>query len=203
MARAQRALRSVQQIARLAPGMRGLPRAVRRFYLRAWMAALRHDDPGALVGAAWPGQTAALVRLAGDAAHVVELGTGKAWTTAALALARPGRRVVSYDVHAWDTRDRYLGLVPAPDRARIELREGSAEAGPRKGDPPVGFLFLDTSHEEEATVREFEAWRPALEAGAAVVFHDYANPDYPGVAAAVARLGLSGEPVEGMYVWRA
>jgi hypothetical protein len=35
-----------------------------------------------------------------------------------------------------------------------------------------------------------------------VAFHDYADERYPGVARAVARLGLEGEERTGMYLWR-
>ena len=37
--------------------------------------------------------------------------------------------------------------------------------------------------------------------GADVAFHDYAHPDFPGVAQAVAELGLEGEAPGGLFVW--
>ena len=37
---------------------------------------------------------------------------------------------------------------------------------------------------------------------ATVVFHDYDDPSYPGVAEAVAELGLEGRRVARMFVWR-
>lgn len=170
--------------------------------MRAWGSALFHDDPGALVGAAWPDQTAALLRLAEGRINAVELGTGKAWTTVALALADPRRRIVSYDPKAWPTRQRYLDLAPRETRRRIELRASMAERGAAEGDRAVDFLFLDASHEEAETMASFKAWRPALTDDAVVAFHDYTNPDYPGVATAVERLGLQGETLCGMFVWR-
>ncbi len=38
--------------------------------------------------------------------------------------------------------------------------------------------------------------------GGAVAFHDYDHPEYPGVREAVEELGLRGQPVGGMFVWR-
>jgi hypothetical protein len=41
-----------------------------------------------------------------------------------------------------------------------------------------------------------------LRPGATVAFHDYGDEHYPGVAQAVAQLGLQGEERAGMYLWR-
>ena len=202
MPRLKRAARSCTQALRLASGLPALPWKVRWFYLRAWRWAILHDDAGALTGSAWPVQVAALRRLAADRRAVVELGTGKALTTVALAVADHERRVISYDTYVWPTRNRYLALAPRGVREHIELRERPAEQGPEPGDDPVELLFIDSSHELDATIAEFKAWSAALAENAVVAFHDYGNPDYPGVAAAVARLGLEGEAVDGMFVWR-
>ena len=43
--------------------------------------------------------------------------------------------------------------------------------------------------------------RRAVELG--VVLHDYGNPAYPGVAEAVAQLGLSGREHAGLWLWEA
>jgi hypothetical protein len=205
--RAKRFLVGLRSLAERVPGLRTVPGRVRWFYVKVWTAALVGDDGGAVAGAAWPHQAGALLRLAGDRTRVVELGTGKAWTTVVLALHHPARRVVSYDTFVWDTRDRYLRLAPASARERIELRELPAETGPGPDDGPVELLFLDSSHEREETLASFAAWSPSLAPDAVVVFHDYTNPDYPGVRAAVDELGLEGETLfgdgpSGMFVWR-
>jgi predicted O-methyltransferase YrrM len=132
---------------------------------------------------------------------VVEIGTGTAWTTAALALADRGRRVISYDPIVRPERDRYLDLAGV--RERIELREAGGEAGPAPGDPPPDFVFVDGSHEEELTIATFGAWREALAPGGAIAFHDYGNELYPGVTAAIRSLGLRGDVERDVFVWRA
>lgn len=133
---------------------------------------------------------------------MAELGTGTAWTTVALALAEPRRTVLSFDPIARPERELYMGLA-APDvlwRIRLEKAEGAVGAG-RSG--PVDLLFVDSSHEREPTLAEFAAWRPKLAPGAVVAFHDWRHPDYPGVTEAIEELGLEGEEVGGLFVWRA
>jgi hypothetical protein len=201
MMRFRRVFLALRSINAFVPQLRLVPPSVRRFYIRAWWSALRADDGGAFVGAAWPEQVATLLRFCAGKRCAVELGTGKAWTTVPLALAG-AKRVISYDPYVWPTRARYLALAPAKARARLELRQKSGEGGAEAGDGPVSLLFIDSSHEIDETVTSFSAWLSALEPDAVVAFHDYENPEYPGVAEAVAQLGLHGETVAGMFVWR-
>ena len=42
------------------------------------------------------------------------------------------------------------------------------------------------------------AWQPRMAPGGLVVLHDYGNPAYPGVAEAVAELGLEGAQQAGL-----
>jgi predicted O-methyltransferase YrrM len=177
-----------------------LPLAVGLFYTRAWLRAIAKRDPTVFVAPASVAQLALLIKLARNAKTIVELGTGGATTALALLIGLPHARLISYDPTAWPAREHYLTLAPARVRERLELRAAPGETGPKPGDPPVQFLFVDSSHEEEETVASFGAWRDSLEPGAVVVFHDYDNPDFPGVALAVARLGLAGEPQLGMFV---
>lgn len=188
---------------RLLLALRVLPRGVARFYWRAWRHALRDDDRFSLASAARPAELRQLLDLARGRRVVVELGTGTAWSALALALDDRARRIVSYDPSVRVERDAYLALAGADARARIELRAEPDSAGPHAGDAPVELLFIDSEHEREPVLAAFAAWREALAPGAIVVFHDYGHPQYPGVRAAVGELGLSGEEVGGVFVWRA
>ena len=171
------------------------------FYFRARRTAARTGDEWSLGSATKPESLALLLRLAGGRRSVVEIGTGTAWTTAALALADPRRRVISYDPIVRPERERYLDLSGA--RGRIELREAGGEGGPAPGDPPPDFVFVDGSHERELTIATFEAWRGALAPGGAIAFHDYGNELYPGVTEAIRELGLEGDVERDVFVWRA
>src|SRR4051812_6069540 len=143
-----------------------------------------------------------LIELARGRRHVVELGTGPAWTTVALALADRQRQVVSYDPQVWDGRDEYVGLARSAGE-RITFVEEPGESGLAPGAPPAELLFIDSSHEREPTLAEFAAWRDALAPGAVVAFHDYDEPAYPGVTEAVHELGLKGDRFGHMFIWQA
>jgi predicted O-methyltransferase YrrM len=188
---------------RLLLALHVLPRRVARFYWRAWREALRDDDRFSLASAARPAELAQLLSLARGRRVVVELGTGTAWSAIALALDDRARRIVSYDPSVRVERDAYLALAGSDARTRIELRAAPDSAGPHDDDAPVELLFIDSEHEREPVLAAFAAWRGALAPGAIVVFHDYAHPRYPGVREAVGELGLSGEEVGGVFVWRA
>src|SRR5262245_36728349 len=181
----------------------GLPPSVAWFQARAVVSAARSGDTFALQAASQPADVRALLRLAGGRRTVVELGTATGWTTASLALSDRARTVTSYDPVVVPGRERYEALIPREARARMTFVQDTGEAGATRWDgPPVEVLFIDSAHTREDTVAEFLAWRPRLAPGGLVVFHDFGNPAFPGVAEAVAELGLEGEVVGGAYASR-
>jgi predicted O-methyltransferase YrrM len=183
--------------------LRVLPPRVAWYIHRARELADRREEEWARFSSLPPGSLARLLELARGRRHVVELGTAMGWTTGALALGRRDRTVRSYDVMRYDGRAHYLGLLGGGVRRRIELVTAPGAAGPGPADPPVDLLFVDASHERAATAAEFDAWRPAIRPGGVVAFHDYRNPEFPGVFAAIhSDLGLAGEQVADMFVWR-
>jgi predicted O-methyltransferase YrrM len=183
-----------------ADALRRLPLRVAWFTLRARRRARRAGDEFSLRSALRPPKLAALLDAAAGSRVIVELGTGTGWTAVALALADPARTVVSYDIVARE-RGPYLALVDDSVLERITFVTAPAEVGPgeRSG---IELLFVDSSHECEATLAQIAAWRPALAPGALVVFDDYEHPDYPGVAEAVRALGAHGSARASMFIWR-
>jgi predicted O-methyltransferase YrrM len=188
---------------RLWLSLRVLPVGVARFYLRARRHARRRQDHFSLASASRPRELAELLALAAGRSAVVELGTGTAWSTIALALEDRARKVISYDPCVRPEREGYLDLAGGGVRERIELRAEPDSAGPHPDDHPVEFLFIDSLHEREPAKAAFRAWRQALAPDAVVVFHDYGHPDYPGVAEAVSDLELKGRRSGGLFVWQA
>ncbi len=181
--------------------LRHLPPRVALFRARARRAARGARHEFALSAATSAADTAILLELARGRQRAVELGTAAGWTAISLALAHRDLRVTTYDPVVHDHRERYLGLAGEGARDRIEFVRGPGSRGPARSES-VGLLFVDSTHEHEATVVEFEAWRAHLAPGAAVAFHDYGHPAFPGVQSAVAHLGLEGEVRGGMFVWR-
>jgi predicted O-methyltransferase YrrM len=183
-----------------AAALRRLPPRVASFNLRARRVARRTGDAFSLQSALRPAKLAALLDAAAGRRVLVELGTGTAWTTIALALADPARTIVSYDIVERE-RAAYLALVPDSVRTRITFVTAPAEDGPG-GLSGVDLLFVDSSHERDPTLAQIAVWRSALAPGALVVFDDYGHPDYPGVAQAVAALGATGTVRASMFLWQ-
>jgi predicted O-methyltransferase YrrM len=181
--------------------VRRLPPRVALFYVAALAVAVARRDRFTLASATRPEDLETLLGLAQGSQTVVEVGTGPGWSALALALVDPQRTVVSFDVERRPAHV-YARLVGRAVRERVTfvLASGADGAGEASA---VDFLFIDSSHEREETVLTFEAWRPRLAPGAVVVFHDYGNPQYPGVEQAVEQLGLDGTATGGVFVWRA
>ncbi len=189
-----------RSLARLLLATRALPARAAWFQARAMLRAARLGDDWALQSSTRPADVAALLELGRGRHRAVELGTATGWTSGALLLAEPRRRLTSHDPVVRQHRDAYLALLPSSARERLEL---VARPGHQAGGDGIELLFVDSSHDREATVAEVRAWRPRMAPGGLVVLHDYGNPAYPGVAEAVADLELDGRPHAGLYVWEA
>ncbi len=171
------------------------------FQWRAWRLGAQLGDEFGRVSATRPWKLATILNLAGDGRLVVELGTAQGWTAISLALAHPQREVISYDPFERPEPQQYLRIVPEHVRRRVTFVVGRGDSGPQTH-RPVDLLYVDTTHERADTIRELEAWRPALRDGAWVVLDDYAHPDFPGVREAVSDLRLDGEEHDGLFVHR-
>ena len=183
--------------------LRGLPPRVAWFYFRATRRALRDGDERALQTASGPESVRRLLAIADGRHDVVEIGTAAGWTTIALALADSHRRVTSFDPTPWPTRERYARLAPPAAKERVEFVDALGVDGANLFSGTADLVFVDGNHSREATVAHMEAWRPLLAPGGAVVFHDYENEAWPGVAEAIRELGLTGEtPGGSLFVWR-
>ena len=179
--------------------LRTLPPRVAWFQARARALAHRDGDRFSLTSVTRPRDLRTLLSVADGRAHVVELGTATGWTAISLALADSGRRVTTFDIVQRPEPARYLRLAGSDARARIELVTAAGADGPRD-ERPVDLLYIDSSHERQATVEEVRAWRPVLSPAAAIVFDDYDHPDYPGVREAVRELELDGRSAGTLFV---
>ena len=195
--RVERARRLALQAVSLAR----LPRPVATFWWRALRRARAEGDTWSIDVACRPAELRVLLDALAGAGRIAEIGTAAAWTTCCLALARSDREVHSWDVEAHPQRDRYLALLSPQDRARVHLHARPGGLGP-VDPPPVDAVFVDSSHEYDETIATFWTWEPALAPGGVVAFHDWDDPAYPGVTAAISDLGLEGEARGHLFVWR-
>jgi predicted O-methyltransferase YrrM len=193
------ALRHCLLDARFAAAAALLPPRVAWFQVRARRLARHSGDAFSLTSVTRPRDLRTLLRVARGRRRVVELGTATGWTAISLALADPRCTVLTCDVAEREEPQRYLGLIGADVRARIELAVRSGSDGPAD-ESPVDLLYIDSSHERAETIAEVLAWRPALRPGAVIVLDDYTHPDFPGVREAVAQLGLAGEQRGTLFV---
>jgi SAM-dependent methyltransferase len=183
------------------PHLAELPPRVALFYMRAWRLRGRLGDTFSLAGATKPRELAPLLRAARGTRLAVEVGTGTGWTAIALALAAPARRVVSFDPVRRPERDHYVGLVDSTVADRIDFVDQPGEQVPEDLHD-VDFLFIDAAHDRASTLGAFNAWRSRLAPGAAVAFHDFNDPRWPGVTQAIRELGLRGHARDHLFVWR-
>jgi predicted O-methyltransferase YrrM len=173
------------------------------FYFRASRRALRSGDDHALRAASGPESIRCLLEVAAGRRNVVEIGTAAGWGAIALALADGDRRVTTFDPTSWPTRERYLSLVRPAVRRRIEFVDALGVDGAEMFSGTADLVFIDGSHDRDATIGHMQAWQPRVAPGGLVVFHDYGNEGWPGVAEAVRELGLTGEtPGGSLFVWR-
>lgn len=183
-------------------GLRGLRLPVLWFHWRARRLARRTGDHWSVIAATPPYDLQALLRLARGRKRVVEIGTGAGWTALTLALDDPERRVTTYDPTDRG-RERYARLVPSMVRDRINFLSAPGSAGPSEPDTEhVELVYIDSSHEREATLEEITAWLPHLAPGTLVVFDDFDNSEWPGVSEAIRALGLTGEQEASLFVYR-
>ena len=109
--------------------------------------------------------------------------------------------MTSYDPVVHEHRDAYLSLARRPVRRRIRFEPLEGAAGAEAHPGGVELLFVDSTHERDATLAELRAWEPRLAPGAVVALHDYGHPDFPGVAEAVRALDRVGQLTGGLYTF--
>ena len=165
-------------------------RAVRRS--RAVAGAARRDV-FSLDSALRPAKLAVLLEAAAGRRTVVELGTGTAWATIALAIADP--RAHDRELGSGRARAARAATWTSPARTCAGGSRSSKGWG-RTGPAPSPASTCSSSTARTSASRRSPRSRPgapSLAPGALVVFDDYGHPDYPGVAEAVAELGAAGE----------
>lgn len=146
---------------------------------------------------------------------IVELGSYRGASTCWLAAGRRDATLSArgrnfrpvYAVDAWSTNvnawSRYIASASVTEfREQIFKRQLSPYVETIQGlttqvagtfiDKPIGLLYIDADHSEQAALNDFYAWQRHLAPNAIVIFDDYMTRQNPGVEAAVRRLESAG-----------
>jgi predicted O-methyltransferase YrrM len=119
---------------------------------------------------------------------IVEVGSHRGRSTAALALGANGAPVYAIEPH--EAFEGMYGSTFGPEDRKaffenmlrldvvedVRLVNLSSEVVSRGWTRPIGLLWLDGDHTVEGVRRDFEAWEPFLEPGSVVAFHDALDP---------------------------
>lgn len=137
---------------------------------------------------------------------IVEIGSFRGMSTVFLAAgARDGQSPQVYAVDPWrDGQDvfyngpEHRGIFDAQLQSRglakfvIPVHGFSVEVAERFSGAPVGLLYIDGDHSEQAVLDDFHAWSPHLASDATIVVDDYADGANPEVRPAVDSLVAAG-----------
>jgi hypothetical protein len=144
----------------------------------------------------------AIGKLPDDA--VVEIGSYHGRSTVVLAQAvidsHPTQKVIAIDPHegsltglrtepSWDAFNRNMKESGVDDMVTA-IRKSSQDID---WAAPISVLFIDGLHDEASVFLDYARFGKFVSAGGIVAFHDYSNPDYPGVRIVVDRLLESGK----------
>lgn len=145
---------------------------------------------------------------------IVEIGSYKGKSTCYLAAGgRDGRGAHVWAIDPWDSpgnpsgRHRFaepetIGAFAAQLAAAaltervFAIRGFSVKVAAAWKGPPVGLLYIDGDHTEQAVRADVEAWRPHLAPGAVLAFDDLDTPRNPGVRVVVDELVSEGRTLE-------
>lgn len=153
---------------------------------------------------------------------IIEVGSYLGRSTTFLALgARPGVTVHAVDPHDEELTSASTGasMLNTANLFRIHMEEVgvadrvqahrmvSLEAAASYQGEPIGLLFVDATHTEDAVVEDGRAWSAHLASGCQVAFDDITTPAvrrgvnrlaedgaFPRVSGVVGKIGLCGPP---------
>jgi len=125
-----------------------------------------------------------------DGQAIVEIGSWKGRSTAALALgSRRRRKVFAVDPHTGgrsfveanlpvDSLVHFEHTIQKLKLTNVEaVIERSHDAANAYSGPPIGLLFIDGWHSTDAVLDDYRSWAPHLAENATVVFDDRIHPE--------------------------
>ena len=142
--------------------------------LTDWVQSMGHAEID------WLKEQAALLP---PAPIVVNIGAAAGVSTLSILEARPDALISSCEI------DPGAGELWSVDKAGLNkdhvIRLGESAAAGISFEHMADFIFVDGGHETAQVLSDIAAWLPHLKHGAVMAFHDYHNPNLPGVGEAV------------------
>lgn len=128
------------------------------------------------------------VGLAAEGSHFVEVGCfhGKSASFMGVEIANSGKRIVFDAIDLFEE-----GADPTTPQVKADsyevclrnveyvkdyvnvVKSDSIKAAATYGDSSLDFVFIDTQHTKEATLRDLEAWYPKVKVGGVLAGHDF------------------------------
>lgn len=106
------------------------------------------------------------------AKYVLEIGTGHSLIPLLLACKRNGGKLFSTDIIESTHLISQFNIQQYSNMWSYKFNIDSVELAKQWKSEPLDFIYLDSSHAYEQTVKEIDAWMPHLTVGGWFVFHD-------------------------------
>ncbi len=123
---------------------------------------------------------------------IVNIGAAAGVSTLAMLEARPDALIYSCEI------DPGAGELYSIEQAGLDvsrvIRLGESSAAGDAFTERADLIFVDGGHDVDQVLRDIVAWMPYLKPQGVIAFHDYHNPNLPGVREAVDRL-MYGYPI--------
>lgn len=112
-----------------------------------------------------------------EAKNILEIGTGHSLIPLLLACIRNGGKLFSTDISSTICPDSIISQFNIQQYSNSNIWSykfgiDSVELAKRWSGEMIDFIYLDSSHTYEQTVREINEWLPNLKVGGWFVFHD-------------------------------
>lgn len=104
---------------------------------------------------------------------IVEIGAGRSTFALVAAANETKGQVMSIDIGGWDTLNRVTGgQLIMEDEKRFTMITGNSLEEPRILFSVIDFLFWDSEHTYDLSVKEIAKWFPEVRKGGIIMAHD-------------------------------
>ncbi len=108
-----------------------------------------------------------------NAKTIVEIGAGRSTFALVAAANKIGGHVYSIDIGGWDTLNRQVnGVEIMQQEPNFTMIANNSLNEADNWHTDIDFLFWDSEHTYDLSVREIDAWFPFVKSGGIIMAHD-------------------------------